>query len=241
VAGTSDIFQGPLVKRNGLFDSEPKIRHLPLALKINLWSPVARFYENPWRRRSIGILTLGKFSTRMELKLMVRLLGLRSGQRVLDAGCSAGLYSRRILTANAGVEVHAVDLSLPFLQAAKQAGTAPGHLIILTRADLENLPYRNETFDAIVCDGTPNEWRNASAILGEFSRILKANRSLSIMYLSKTKSLIGKLLQALPSLGGIHFFDHGELNRIAKEFNLRPVVTKQRGVVNMTLYRPEMR
>ena len=237
MVGIFNIFQKPLSEQDGIFDAEPQIGDLPLALKINLWTPVALFYEKLWRWHSISILSFGRYSTKQELDLMIQLLQLQSGQRILDAGCSAGLYSRRILSAKADVEVHAVDFSHPFLKEAKRISTRDGIRISFTRADLQDLPYRDNTFNIVACGGTPNEWRNPRIVLQEFSRILKTDGCLWVMYLSKASSAVGKLLQSLISTAGIRFFDHNELNKIAKEFNLKPVATNQYGVVTMTLFR----
>ena len=240
MVGICSIFKKPLYEQDGIFDAKPLIENLPLALRINLWTPVALFYEKLWRWHSISILSLGRYSTKRELDLMIQLLQLQPGQRILDAGCSTGLYSRHILTARAGVEVHAVDFSLPFLKKAKRASATHKVPISFTRADLQDLPYRDNTFNVIACGGTPNEWENPRIVLEEFSRILKPDGRVWLMYLSKATSTIGKSLQSLISTAGIRFFDNLELYTIAKELNLKPIATNQYGVVTMTLFHTDL-
>lgn len=64
----------------------------------------------------MGLLTLGDFSVARELELMLAWAQPTAGQAFLDAGCSAGLHARTLKKHEPGLEVHAVDFSLPFLR-----------------------------------------------------------------------------------------------------------------------------
>ena len=90
--------------------------------------------------------------TDQEVAFLARTLGLGPGQRVLDVGCGPGRHSRAL--AALGCEVVGLDISAPFLLAARAAGGAgprPGWV----RADARALPFAPGCFDAAIslCQG----------------------------------------------------------------------------------------
>jgi SAM-dependent methyltransferase len=79
-------------------------------------------------------------------------LGLRDGDRVLDAGCGTGraLPALRTAVGRSGVVVGA-DLTPAMLEAAVRAGRGRvGHLLL---ADVAALPLRSESLDAVFAAG----------------------------------------------------------------------------------------
>ncbi|MFC7156810.1 class I SAM-dependent methyltransferase [Halomarina halobia] len=90
--------------------------------------------------------------------------------RILDAGCGTGAYAE--FYANAGVDLHGVDISSKSLTAIR-AARIPG---TYTQARLDNLPYSDETFDLVHCFSVlyhildDNEWINSLAELQRVTR-----------------------------------------------------------------------
>jgi demethylmenaquinone methyltransferase / 2-methoxy-6-polyprenyl-1,4-benzoquinol methylase len=72
----------------------------------------------------------------------VATLALRSGARVLDVACGTGDFCRELVSA--GYRPVGVDLSQGMLEEAST--DAP-----LVRADAERLPFRDATFDGVIC------------------------------------------------------------------------------------------
>lgn len=68
-----------------------------------------------------------------------------AGRRVLDLACGPGRHAAQL--AGRGAHVVGVDLSLPLLSRARHR-TGPG--LLLVRADMRELPFRDETFDLVV-------------------------------------------------------------------------------------------
>ncbi len=83
-----------------------------------------------------------------EARLVYRVLELRAGASVLDAGCGPGLYARVIQAR--GHEVWAVDF------APEMVARARGHVTRCERADVEHLTL-GRTFDRVLCLGVL-EW-----------------------------------------------------------------------------------
>jgi SAM-dependent methyltransferase len=74
-------------------------------------------------------------------------LGDLRNKRVLDYGCGHGMAA--VVLARAGAEVSAFDLSPGYVMEARERARANGVRIECTVADGEELPYANESFDAV--------------------------------------------------------------------------------------------
>jgi SAM-dependent methyltransferase len=111
---------------------------------------------------------------------VVGLLGLRAGQRVLDAPCGQGRIANRL--AGAGMAVVGVDASAPYLELARQDAAALGVTVEYRVGDLRHLPVEGG-FDAVVC------WFNSFGyfddddnrrVLREFHRVLRPGGALLV-------------------------------------------------------------
>jgi ubiquinone/menaquinone biosynthesis C-methylase UbiE len=101
------------------------------------------------------------------------LLDAEEGGLVLDAGCGSGRDTFAISTASRG-EYVGVDISRQSLREALRRHPQ-AHLI---RADLRYLPFKNESFNQIVCSEVLEHipsWRKA---VRELYRVLKPNKTL---------------------------------------------------------------
>jgi 2-polyprenyl-3-methyl-5-hydroxy-6-metoxy-1,4-benzoquinol methylase len=220
----------------GIYLALDKRPRLPPAQASNFLPLTAALYEPLWRKRSLSIITLGAFSVERELALMLEYLRPQPNERILDAACSAGLYARTLLNHDATLELHAVDFSLPFLKKAKQYAERDGVSPILVQADVGNLPYRNEVFDAIVCGGSLNEFLDIPKVLSECSRILKPGGKMWQMYLSRAEEPVGKIIQGLLRLSGIRFIDPKTFEKQCHEVGLELIKAQHRGRVVMALF-----
>ncbi|WMT56451.1 class I SAM-dependent methyltransferase [Truepera radiovictrix] len=234
---SAELFAAPVPFEEGIYRALTRVPPLPLAQRSNFWPATAALYEPLWRHRSIGLLTRGGFSTERELALMLSWLRPRPGETVLDAAASAGLYARTLLRHEPGLTVHALDLSLPFLQRAKTYAERDGIAPTLVHADVRALPYRDGVFDAVVCGGSPNEFTELPAALAEFARVLKPGGRLWLMYLSRAETLPGRLGQGLLRLTGLRFPEPEALEAAAKAVGLEPQRAQHRGRVALTLFR----
>jgi ubiquinone/menaquinone biosynthesis C-methylase UbiE len=94
---------------------------------------------------------------------------------VLDVGCGTGYTTEGVLRRLDVCEVVGVDLN------PRQLGKALRNLGLerartsLSRGDVENLPFKNETFDAVVSVGAIEYFPNPERALKEMSRVVKSN------------------------------------------------------------------
>ncbi len=230
------LFARPLPLEAGVYRALGRNPRAPLAQASNFLGVTAALYEPLWRRRSLDLLTLGSYSTKRELDLMLEWLKPEPGEAILDAACSAGLYARTLLGRDSSLNVHAFDFSLPFLKKANAYAEREGVSPILVWADVRALPYRDAVFDAIVCGGSLNEFTDLGGSLREFARVLKPGGRLWLMYVQRSAAFGGRVVQGWARAFGIRFPTPDRLNALAETTGFVPLKTQHRGVVVLVLF-----
>jgi SAM-dependent methyltransferase len=207
------------------------------AQRVNLTPPTAWGYEPVWRHRSIGILTGGSFSTERELAVLRDWTGVQDSDCVLDAGCSSGLYARTLKRAAPGAEVHAVDVSLPFLREAQRYAHREDMRLQLVRADVEALPYRDGAFDVVASGGSLNEFRSPGDALRELSRVLRPGGRLFLMYTARSQRRGGQLAQDVLTRSGLSFPTPAAVDAWAAAAGMAAVRSELHRPIGLALYR----
>lgn len=108
-------------------------------------------------------------------------LGLREGDRVLDAGCGTGraLTPLRAAVGPSGV-VMGADLTPAMLQAAVRAGRdRAGRLMV---ADVAALPLRDESLDAVFAAGLIAHLPSPAENLRELARVVRPGGVLALFH-----------------------------------------------------------
>lgn len=93
---------------------------------------------------------------------------LHAGARVLDAGCGMGA-TLDYLAGEYPLKAMGADISHKLLSQAHQENSQ----LALTQSDVMQLPYANETFDAIFSECTLSIFSNRDNALREITRVLK--------------------------------------------------------------------
>lgn len=108
-------------------------------------------------------------------------MGLRPGDRVLDAGCGTGraLPPLKAVVGASGVVVGA-DLTWAMLEAAVRAGRdRDGHLLL---TDVAALPLRSESLDAVFAAGLVAHLPNPAENLRELARVVRPGGTLALFH-----------------------------------------------------------
>ena len=110
-----------------------------------------------------------------------------NGKKILDVACGTGMYTRHI--AKDAKKVHGVDISWGMLKKAqKLAELNKLENITFSRARVENLPFKNDYFDALACCGALQLFPDVNKALTEMNRVLKDGGKLALMtYLKRPK------------------------------------------------------
>jgi SAM-dependent methyltransferase len=98
----------------------------------------------------LAIVQADQGSASSEAERAIRLLGLQTGQRVLDVACGYGRHA--VSLARRGLQVVGLDLSAYFLGLAHEAFANEASPPRLVRGDIRRLPFLG-VFDAAVCLG----------------------------------------------------------------------------------------
>ncbi|MEV6498804.1 class I SAM-dependent methyltransferase [Streptomyces prunicolor] len=108
-------------------------------------------------------------------------LGLRAGDRVLDAGCGTGraLPPLRAAVGRSGVVVGA-DLTPAMLETAVRAGRGRDGRLLL--ADVAALPLRSESLDAVFAAGLIAHLPQPEENLRELARVVRPGGSLALFH-----------------------------------------------------------
>jgi ubiquinone/menaquinone biosynthesis C-methylase UbiE len=98
----------------------------------------------------------------------------------LDVGCGAGTYTRWLV--DQGVRATGIDYSLPTLLKARER-SAPS--TSFCAADAVHLPFRDATFDGVLCFGLLQAVSDSAPVVGELARVLKPGGALWIDALNR--------------------------------------------------------
>ncbi len=123
-------------------------------------------------------------------ELVVRLAGVRPGDRVLDLACGSGVVTRRIEAA--GGQVVGVDLSAGMLRTAAAKSDGPA----LARMDAESLGLSARSLDAVASLFGFLHFPSPGEALAESMRVLKPGRPIAIAFGSSASLPWPALLRA---------------------------------------------
>jgi len=117
--------------------------------------------------------------TRDQLARLVRELGIRPGDSVLDVGCGTGILFPLLAVATGGLSpVMGLDLSAEMLRHARSKGFGFPCL----HADAAGLPLRSHGFDWVICNGVFPHFADKPGTLRELGRVMGAAGRLVIYH-----------------------------------------------------------
>jgi ubiquinone/menaquinone biosynthesis C-methylase UbiE len=89
---------------------------------------------------------IGKLIKKYESQLVMEMLRPGRGEKILDAGCGTGIFTRDMLVA--GAQILGLELSLPMLLRA--GNKLQEYPFCMVRSDMRILPFYDNTFDKAV-------------------------------------------------------------------------------------------
>jgi arsenite methyltransferase len=127
------------------------------------------------------------------------ILGLTPHSRVLDVAAGKGT-SAFFLATRFGCEVVGVDYSRRNVEEAEAAASAKGlsERVSFQWADAEQLPFSNNSFDAIICECAFCTFPNKQAAAHEFMRVVRPGGEVGLSDLTREGALAPELDGLLP-------------------------------------------
>jgi len=101
------------------------------------------------------------------------LANIRQGSHVLDVGCGTGYTTEAVLKRLEHGEVIGIDLTPQQLGKAARNLNPERARLSLSRGDAENLPFKDEAFDAVVSVGALEYFPHPQRALQEMARVVK--------------------------------------------------------------------
>lgn len=158
-------------------------------------------------------------------QLPIDWLDIPAGGVAIDVGSGPGNVTASLARA-AGADGLAlgVDISEPMLARAVSAEAGPN--VGFLRADAQQLPFRDEVFDAATSLAVLQLIPNPATTVAEIVRVLKPGGRVAIMV--PTAGRGAEFLKWLPN-GGVNFFAEDELGDTFEELGMVGVRTKTLG------------
>jgi ubiquinone/menaquinone biosynthesis C-methylase UbiE len=195
------------------------VNSLEQFVKSGMSAPVVdrtrRIYN---RLASVYPLSTALFHSRAH-RCAVELSGLRDGMLILEVATGSGEMFRRLVRANRSGSTLGVDFAPKM---AAQTQRAVRHEIPYCNAhcqavDARQLPFRNETFDAIFCcylfELLPDD--DVPLALDEFRRVLRRDGRLTLVLISRSARMFNAVYGLLGKLAPA-FWGHQVEQRIPK-------------------------
>ena len=161
------------------------------------------------------------------------LLGVESGDRILDMGCGFGRHAYEAL--RRGASVVACDLGFEELKQVRavagvmyeQGEIKPPIAIETTNGDATRLPFADHSFDRIICSEVMEHIDNDSDALNELERVLNPGGTLAITIPSRFPEKICWSLSddyyAPKAVGGhVRIYKRKELTKMILDSGLDP-------------------
>jgi ubiquinone/menaquinone biosynthesis C-methylase UbiE len=134
-----------------------------------------------------------------QIKAELEGIGVKNGDKILDAGCGSGVLSRFLVQNFPQVTVDAMDASAQRLSEAKAlCDQQLQNQIRFKEADLGAIPSDDQTYDWVICRFVLEHVKNPEKLVSEFLRVLKPGGRLCLI---DWDGIIFNLYPTSPELG----------------------------------------
>jgi len=136
---------------------------------------------------------------------LVRFAGIGRGTAVLDVGCGSGVVA--LTAARAGATVTGVDLTPELVAHARENASLAGLAIEWREGDVEELPFADGVFDAVVSQFGHMFAPRPEVAVGEMLRVLRPGGTVAFstwppeLYTGRLFAMLGKYALTPPPSG----------------------------------------
>lgn len=152
-------------------------------LKFKDNKELEKYYEKKWEKEGykrgvkVNGINISNIFQKEREKSAFKFLNPKKSDVILDAGCGKGKLAIKI--SKKCKKIYGVDITKnAFSKASKKSSKN----IIFKKMNIEELKFRNNTFDKIVCVEALEHVINPKRVIKEFSRVLKKKGKLVLTY-----------------------------------------------------------
>jgi ubiquinone/menaquinone biosynthesis C-methylase UbiE len=143
-----------------------------------------RMFGHP--RGALGRLG-GHIMARMNDDIAVWAIGLldvRPGETVLEIGFGPGMAIKSLVTGVLAVKIYGIDDSPEMVAqaAARNDGAIKSGRVDLRHGSVEDLPFKDSTFDKVIAINSMQLWPNIPDNLHEIRRVMKAGGKIALAF-----------------------------------------------------------
>jgi SAM-dependent methyltransferase len=143
-----------------------------------------------------------EMATMLPAARLVKFAGVRAGQRVLDVACGTGVVATT--AARTGAQVTGLDLTPELLERARHNSQIAGVEVDWREGDVENLPFPDASFDAVLSQFGHIFAPRPALALAEMLRVLKSGGTVAFstwppeLFVGRMFTLAERYLPPLP-------------------------------------------
>lgn len=108
-------------------------------------------------------------------------------QELLDVGCGTGPMIELLSKEFPDRSYTGIDLTPRMIEVAQEKGLDHSRFLV---GDSENLPFKNESFDVVICTNSFHHYPNPHAFMNEASRVLKNGGKLILRDYTSNKFIV---------------------------------------------------
>jgi ubiquinone/menaquinone biosynthesis C-methylase UbiE len=170
-----------------------------------------RWWRPAWGRALKGVWGPGMEGERQMARSLMR---LAPGDGVLDVACGTGAFTRdfaRVVGPD-GLAV-GLDASETMLRrAVEETRRARLDQVAYVRGDVVEMPFVDDSFDAVCCFAALNLFADPMAALDSMTRVLTPGGHIALFTSARTRSAPFRAFEAVVrARSGMHLFERGEL------------------------------
>lgn len=182
---------------------------------------VVGFELDTWTRCADSYLETFAGITQETVPLLVAAGGIEAGSEVLEIGSGPGHVAD--LVARNGASVIAIDFSSEMVQVA---GAKYPH-ITFEQADAEQLPFEDESFDAVIANYVVHHLARPETVFGEVYRVLRSNGhfAFAVWGAPEEQSSIGAFFSAVETHLDLGDLPHGPLFGVIEKDVYEPMLS----------------
>lgn len=135
---------------------------------------------------------IGRLVEEYEKRLILEMLQPVPGERILDAGCGSGVFTRPLLAA--GAQVDGLEISLPMLQRAREISA--GYPFRSIQGDMLHLPFQDNRFDKVVSVTAIEFIQDAGVAVLEAFRVTRPGGAILVATLNSLSPWASRRMEA---------------------------------------------